>query len=197
MSQATITDTTSRRRFLAGTAAAVLIPTGAVAAPVSADPIFALIETHRAAAKAYGEATHEQCRREQILIDEGIGLSPFAVITWGGRPITVHSHGHIDSLKTASDRQRAKAHADLDIALRRHGEIFGDAENVADAAYQADCEALDRLISTAPTSSAGLRALVSYLVEEVEDVNTLLHGDCRVETLLVTIQEALVAGGQA
>ncbi|MGY2988696.1 hypothetical protein [Bradyrhizobium sp. USDA 4508] len=42
MSQAKTTDTTSRRRFLAGAAVAVVVPTGAAAAPVAADA--ALVE---------------------------------------------------------------------------------------------------------------------------------------------------------
>ncbi|MCA1399369.1 hypothetical protein [Bradyrhizobium sp. BRP56] len=196
MSQAKTTNTTSRRRFLAGAAVAAIVPTTAVAAAQGADPIFALIKAHREAAKVSREAAEEQCRREQILIDEGIGLSPFVVIMWDGRPVTVHTHAQIDKNTGATDRQRAEAHADLDTALSRYAEVFGEAENVADAAYKADCEALDRLLSTVPTSTAGLYALLSYLVEEIDGIEFQLRDECRIETLLATIQGALAVGGQ-
>ncbi|MBP1297482.1 hypothetical protein [Bradyrhizobium elkanii] len=197
MSQAKTTNTTSRRRFLAGAAVTAVVPTTAVAAAQGADPIFALIKAHREAAKVSRKAAEEQCRREQILIDEGIGLCPFAVITFGGRPATMHSHAQIDNFKTISERQRAKAHADLDAALKRYGEIFGDAEKIADAAYKADCEALDRLLSTVPTSPVGLHALLSYLVEEIDDIEFQLRDECRVEMLMVTVRDALLAGRAA
>ncbi|MVT69437.1 twin-arginine translocation signal domain-containing protein [Bradyrhizobium pachyrhizi] len=49
MSQAKTTDITSRRRFLAGAAVAVLAGTPALAAAEPIDPIFATIEAHKAA----------------------------------------------------------------------------------------------------------------------------------------------------
>ncbi|WP_375762868.1 hypothetical protein ACE10X_22405 [Bradyrhizobium sp. Pha-3] len=175
----------------AALAAAVPTTAPAIAEAAQQDEIFALIEAHRAAAKASSEAADEQCRREEILIDEGIGLCPYVVVMWGGRPVTIHTHDQIDKNTGATDRQRAGAHAELDRVLKRYREIFGDAEDVADATYKADREALDRLISTVPTSNTGLQALLSYVAEEVEDVEIALRDEGRLETLLVTIQEAL------
>ncbi|WP_338827642.1 hypothetical protein [Bradyrhizobium sp. 27S5] len=121
------------------------------------DPIFALIEAHRATAKAYCDATAEYCRREQILVDEGIG----------------------------------RCHSRAALRLERRADVLGDAEDIMDAAGDAASEALDKLLSATPATPAGLLALITYLVEETEDVNFYLRGEHRIETLLFSIQDAL------
>ncbi|MGY3575508.1 hypothetical protein [Bradyrhizobium sp. USDA 4504] len=195
--QAKTTDTTSRRRFLAGAAVAALVPTTAAAMAVDADPIFALIEAHRAAEKAYSDATAEQSRREQQLYDEGIGVRPYVTILWMSRPMICHSHQQIDNFVGLSDQARQKAHADLDAVLKRHSDVLGDAESATDAAGDAASEAFDELLATPPATMHGLRALISYLVEEFDDVEFHFRGDSRLETLLFTIQDALAVRGQA
>jgi hypothetical protein len=114
-------DATSRRRFL--TAAASIAASGTVLAlaapPTSAtaaitDPIFALIEAHRSAAVAHSAACAEQTRREQVLIDEGIGLCPFVATVSVGRPIIAHSHKQIaDYADSLSEKAVAEAHTSL------------------------------------------------------------------------------------
>lgn len=188
MSQAKTTDTTSRRRFLAGAAVATLVGAPAMAgAAEQTDPVFALIEAHRAVAKQYAEAAADLSRREQTLIDEGAGCYPFVAIAIGGRPVLAHRHEQIDAYPI-SDLQRQKAHAGLDAALSRYTEVMGDAEEITRAADDAAFEALDRVL-TAPTSVAGVRALVSYLAEEVDPV--MLRTNHQIETLLFSIQDAL------
>ena len=127
MAQATSHNST-RRAFLSTAAsvaaAATVAPTAL--AMTAEDPTFALIEAHRAAETAHVAACAEQDRREQILINEGIGLRPFTVMMDdNGHATVVYSHPHIDALwGAASERVRAKAHADSTASLARYDEIF-------------------------------------------------------------------------
>jgi len=199
--------TTSRRRFLsqaAGVAAggtvlalATIPPAPAATAPASAlasgeaDPIFALIETHREAAWKYAAACAEQSRREGILIDEGIGLCPFVTMVWQGRPMVAHSHKQIDAYDSFSEKVRARAHAELDTTLERYQEVFGDIENEAGEVGDVALDALEDLITTPPASIAGLRALLTYLSEDVVDLGHQLDAD-KTEMLIHSIHDALL-----
>ncbi|MCP1969770.1 twin-arginine translocation signal domain-containing protein [Bradyrhizobium elkanii] len=185
--QANAHNTTSRRQFLAGTAAALAGAPALAEAAQQDDPVFALISAHRAVAKQYAEAAADLSRREQTLIDEGAGCYPFVAIAIAGRPVLAHRHEQIDTYPI-SDLQRQKAHAGLDAALSRYTEVMGDAEEITRAADDAAFEALDRLL-TAPISVAGVRALVGYLAEEVDPV--MLRTNQQIETLLLSIQDAL------
>jgi hypothetical protein len=85
-------DAPSRRRFLssaAGVAAggtilalATVSATADAAAPMAplassdVDPIFSLIEEYRTAAKTAGTAASEVTRREEMLIEQGLGQAP-------------------------------------------------------------------------------------------------------------------------
>jgi hypothetical protein len=78
---------------------AMAIP-DAVAAPTavaSADPIFSLIEDYRTAVKTAAAAASEVSRREDMLIEQGLGLSPFiSVLDVSGpgraQPIVAYKH---------------------------------------------------------------------------------------------------------
>ncbi len=123
-----------RRAFvaaLAGGAAAAMVAPAASLASGEADPIFAQIEAHRALAKEHAAACTEQSRREDILIDEGIGLCPFVTMVWQGRPMVAHSHKQIDAYDSISEKVRARAHAELDTTLACYHEVFGNIENEA------------------------------------------------------------------
>jgi hypothetical protein len=85
-------DATSRRRFLsqaAGVAAGAVLALATaasamadVAAPMAAlapsdvDPIFSLIGDYQTAAKTVAAAASELSRREEMLIEQGLGSSP-------------------------------------------------------------------------------------------------------------------------
>jgi hypothetical protein len=141
-------DVPSRRRFrsqAAGAAAGgTVLALAAVSATVAADrpaaapadrepdPIFAKIEAHRVAERAYAAACSEQSRREQIVLDEGIGLRPFAVIVNSGLPIVVYSHPQINGLVGTVGGEAAKrAHDALDAVLARYETVMGNIENEA------------------------------------------------------------------
>lgn len=130
MTQAETTNTTSRRRFLGAAAVAALAGAPAVVeAAAPNDPTFDLILQHRRAAITYEDLVADYCRRERILVDEGIGLYPYTSVALpAGQPIVVYNHERIDTLACLSEPQRRKAHADLDAALNRYTEVMGDAE---------------------------------------------------------------------
>ncbi|UGX94235.1 twin-arginine translocation signal domain-containing protein [Bradyrhizobium barranii subsp. barranii] len=190
MTQAETTNTTSRRRFLGAAAVAALAGAPAVVeAAAPNDPTFDLILQHRRAAITYEDLVADYCRRERILVDEGIGLYPYTSVALpAGQPIVVYNHERIDTLACLSEPQRRKAHADLDAALNRYTEVMGDAEDAMRVADAAAFEVLGQLL-TAPTSIAGVRALVGYLAQEVDPV--MLRTNDQIETLLFSIQDAL------
>ncbi len=62
---------------------------------------------------------------------------------------------------------------------------------VRDSAGDADTEAWEELLSTPPTSMAGVRELLAYILRDVDDINFLL-GDLSVAAL-TSIEDALEA----
>ena len=191
MPEATSNHTTvpTRRRFLSQGAAvaagasalalAVIPPVSAAAAPMAAmapsevDPIFALIEEWRSTAKAVAAAATEVSRREDRLIEEGLG--EYAVICVldatcrHGKPkqTMIYTHDQIDR-HLPPDRfgkANADARAALDAKIEQHKEIMGDSESVLYAAQDAETEAVDMLVWTPPTTVAGTLALLELWPE--------------------------------
>jgi hypothetical protein len=204
-------DAPSRRRFLsqaAGVAAsgtvlalAAVSATADAAAPMASlassgvDPIFALIEDCRAAAKTVAAAASEVSRRENMLIEQGLGLSPFISVLdvsgpRGPQPTMVYKHEYIDRLIPADrfSKPNAAAHASLDAQIERHKAIMDDSESVLYAAQDAETEALDTLIWTRPTTIAGVLALLELLPE-------LRHArvmdDDQADAIIISVIEAL------
>ncbi len=62
---------------------------------------------------------------------------------------------------------------------------------VRDSAGDADTEAWEELLSTPPTSMAGVRELLAYILRDVDDINFLL-GDLSVAAL-TSIEDTLEA----
>jgi hypothetical protein len=201
----------TRRRFLsqaagaaAGGAALALATVSAkagaavpmaVLAPSGVDPIFALIEAYRTAAKTHAEACSEFSRREEILIEQGWGLGPFiSVLDVSGPrapyPVLVYKHEYVD-VHVPPDRFRevnAAAHASLDAKFEQHKGILGDNEKVMYAAMDAETEAVDELVSTVPTSIAGVLALLE-LGPELRRASGL--DDDQAAAILVSVADAL------
>ena len=159
----------TRRRFLsqaAGAAAggtalalAAVSATADAAAPMAAlassgvDPIFALIEDYRTAAKTVAAAASEVSRREEMLIEQGLGTYPVTCVldaTARGKPMPtmVYSHEHIDRVLPPDrfGKANAKAKAALDVQIERNKAAVGDSEDVLYAAQDAETEAVDTLI---------------------------------------------------
>jgi hypothetical protein len=185
----------TRRRFLS-TAAGIAAGSTALAlaippARAADDPIFALIEAHRTTADALFKACLDISRRQEILINEGSGLCPFVAIADSGRPVVAYSHEQIDAYNHSSERVRTRAHAALEAAIERNQTVMGDAERVRDSAGDADTEAWEELLSTPPTSMAGVRELLAYILRDVDDIDFLL-GDLSVAAL-TSIEDALEA----
>jgi hypothetical protein len=158
------------------------------------DPIFALIESHRAAQAAHNAACREQSRREETLIDEGIGLCPFVTMVWQGRPIISYTHKQIDSHWGAvDDKIIARAHTEFDAVIARYEEVFGNIENEAGDLGDFALDKFDDLISTTPTTARGARALLDYLLEEVADLDQQFLEEDKLVALLSSINETLQA----
>jgi hypothetical protein len=139
----------------------------AALAPSGVDPIFALIEDYRTAAKTVAAAASEHDRREEVLIEQGHALHPFVTVLDVSRPgrpqpIVAYKHESIDRFIPADrfSEPNAAAHASLDAQIERHKAIVGDSEAVLYAAQDAETEALDTLIWTVPTTIAGVLALL-------------------------------------
>jgi len=136
----------TRRRFLshaAGVAAggtalalATMSATADAAAPVASlapsggDPIFALIEEYRSTAKTLNAATSEHSRREGMLIEQGLGLSPFiSVLDVRGpgpaQAVVAYKHEYIDRHIPADrfSEPNAAAHASLDAQIEPQGDL--------------------------------------------------------------------------
>lgn len=177
-------------------AGAMAIPDAAApTAVVSADPIFSLIEAYRAAEKTVAAAASEFSRREQMLIDQGWGLSPFiSVLDVGGprglHPVIVYQHEYVD-IHIPPDRfskVNAAAHAELDAKFEQHKAILGDSEKVMHAAMDVQSEAVDTLAWTTPTTIAGVLALLELLPELRRE---RIVDDDQADTIIISVIDAL------
>jgi hypothetical protein len=144
----------------------------AALAPSDVDPIFSLISDYRTAAKTVAAAASELSRREEILIEHGLGAYPFiSVLDACGpglpQPTMVYKHEYIDRLLPADrfSKPNAAAHAELDAKIEQHKATMGDSEDVLNAAQDVETEALDDLVWTRPTTMAGVLALLELLPE--------------------------------
>ena len=75
-------------------------------------------------------------------------------------------------------------------ALERNAAIIGDAELVSEAVGDTETAAFEELLSTPPTSMAGVDELLNYLLLEVDDIHHRL-GDPAV-SVLTSIADTLV-----
>ena len=101
------------------------------------------------------------------------------------RPADVaHSHKQIDAYDSISEKVRARAHAELDTTLARYHEVFGNIENEAGEIGDAALDSFEDLIGTQPTTAAGIRALLAYLLNDVSDLNQQLIDDGSLRSLL-------------
>jgi hypothetical protein len=176
---------------------AMAIPDAAAAptAVASADPIFSLIEDYRTAAKTAAAAASEVSRREDMLIEQGLGLSPFiSVLNASGpgnpQPTMVYKHEYIDRMLPADrfSKPNAAAHASLDAQIERHKAVVGDSETVLYAALDAETEALDTLIWTPPTTIAGVLALLE-LFPELQRARVM--DDDQAAAIIISVIDAL------
>jgi hypothetical protein len=186
------------------------------------DPIFDLIEAHVRAFVVYEKVCHERSLAEEQVIAEIGSLTPVVQVivqqpefyfSRGGRdPIdllnnTTHveartetrraaSHEQIDELLKTDRAQAEFAHADLDRKLSRKAEIMDTAKAAQRDISDAYAEALSNLFERAPTSLAGLIALMRHLRSTTSDgeVN-VFNGDEDFGPLLDSIERSVCAFG--
>jgi hypothetical protein len=196
----------TRRRFLsqaAGVAAggtalalATVSATADAAAPMAAlassgvDPIFSLIEDYRTAAKTVAAAASEVDRREEMMIDHGLGSYPVTCVlnaTSHGKPTPTmaYTHEQIDQMLPPDrfSKPNAEAHASLDAQIERHKAVTGDSERVLCAAQDAETQAT-------PTTIAGVLALLE-LLPELRRARVM--DDDQADTFIISVIDALDA----
>jgi hypothetical protein len=172
----------SRRGFLtiaAGGAVAAAIPAAAQAAVATADPIYAVIERHRAEQKVYVDAIMARDKLHEIVPEE-IRRGPR--VQFGmkdGEPYYLRTHKQIDDrLEWMPDFG-----ATPEIRARLHDELYRDRMELsakwaetgmpaAEARVEKLCDSFHDLswavATTVPTSLAGIAAVLQY-VNEWED----------------------------
>jgi hypothetical protein len=203
----------TRRHFLsqaagvtAGSAVlalATIPPALATAAPMAAlassgvDPIFSLIEDYRTAAKTVAAAASEVDRREEMMIDHGLGSYPVTCVlnaTSHGKPTPTmaYTHEQIDQMLPPDrfSKPNAEAHASLDAQIERHKAVTGDSERVLWAAQDAETQAVDTLIWTTPTTIAGVLAVLE-LLPELRRARVM--DDDQADTFIISVIDALDA----
>jgi hypothetical protein len=203
----------TRRRFLSqaagvaagGTALAPATNSAAAdgASPMASpalscvDPIIALIEEYRTAAKTAAAAASEHSRRESMLIEQGLGLSPFiSVLDVSGpghaSPMVVYNHEYIDRF-IPPDRfsePNDAAHASLDAQVWRHNAIMGDSQHVMYAAMDVEREVLDTIVWTSATTIAGAVALLEFWSVIRKSSPEVLDDD-QIDTLISSVADVL------
>ena len=171
------------------------LPLPAVAAS-GVDPIFSLIEDYRAAAKVVAVAAAEVDRREELLIEEGLGQYPVICVLDAtcrrGKPeqTMIYTHDQIDRHLPPGrySKANAEARASLDAKIEQHKGVMGDSEDVLYAAQDAETEALDILVWTSPTTIAGVFALPE-LFPELRRSRAL--DDDQADSITISVLEAL------
>ena len=173
------------------------------AAPVAAvassgvDPVFALIEGYRTAAKTVALAAGEGSRREGVLIEQGLGLVPFISVLemrdgfCAKQPVMVYKRECVDDHIPPDlfGKLNADAHAALDAQFDRHKAIMGDSERVLYAAQDVETEALDEFVWTTPTTIAGALALLE-LLSELRRARAFLDDD-QADAIIISVIDAL------
>jgi hypothetical protein len=136
-------------------------PTASLASS-DVDPIFALIEEYRTAAKAVAAAADED-----VLIEQGLGSGSFiSVLDVSGPGAPVSGFGLQARIRRHSFHRirfrevKAAAHAELDAKMERHNAIFGDSEDALNAAQDAETDAVEELVWTPPKTIAAVLALL-------------------------------------
>jgi hypothetical protein len=186
---------TSRRRFLTNaagvaTGGTVLALAGAATAVVPAvihaspapsapDPIFAVIERHRAENLAYDKALGDQGKLEESLPDDFRRNPRVQFGMKDGQPYYLYSHNDIDRrLEWAPDfartpKIRAELHAefdrDVEEILQKRDEYGLTAAELRSGTLSDSCLKLAlEIATTVPTSMAGVAAVLRY-ANEFED----------------------------
>ena len=87
------------------------------------------------------------------------------------------------------------SHAALDVVIERYDAVYGDIER--DRRCCTKLEAFDKLIWRTPASMDGVRALLTYMLDDVADLGHQFLEEDKPRALLSSIDDALTAAHQA
>jgi len=199
---ANMTTHSTRRAILAGAAALSALAIPATAAPAPTDPIFAIIDKHRAAFSAYDDVT--------LRLDEAEGEiegRPYALIEW--RKYNAIGASEIDSARdeflaegldptiiskeyrAARARYRAQLKAES-AWYERHG--IAPLRRERNRLERQESDAQWNFISTKPLTLAGLAAMLCYIREMRDGGNDIFYGlDRMLATFESTIEQTVAA----
>jgi hypothetical protein len=191
----------TRRRLLtvaAGGAVAAMAITTHQAAGSSPDPIFAVIEAHRAAQAAADAATAE-CRRLHDLADAIAGPVEIDVPSMIEPGATVKASCWSDLEQAIPSEQFpeqfAHYHALLEERCAAHYAVTGNTDPIGEEQYEAAWDALNDFTGTLPTTIPGLLAMVTYAAEIREaDNEAFTDHHCMLIENLATAAKALIGG---
>jgi hypothetical protein len=151
------------------------------------DPVFGVIDRHRAACEALEAACHAHGEAEVRWREEGgqIGASVLFCTRkrWESVPhndmpwpfgeceeVRFHSGRHIERFFAGSDETEYKQELRTDLAAvkRKRRSMLRPAQARMDAAFDVEAEARRQLATTAPTTGAGVLAVLRYAEEQHE-----------------------------
>jgi len=187
----------------ASVASLVAPPSMLLQSPRGADPIFELIEAHRRAFRASETAIGKKSRAEQRFEDETGYFKPSVrcdsalCLSPGRSPGTpdrrATSHEEVDALLKSDPVQAASAHAELDQLTARYNKLVGPHEAAEDFFVSAYGEATENLLGCAPTSLAGLLALMRYMRATDSKGHEVFSEDDDFSSLLLSIEQSVCA----
>jgi len=182
---------------------ALAVPAAAVAS-TQPDPIFAAIEVHRQADDAHQKAVGRYFQAESDFVDEFGASTPNAFSKklregWAAHKelekfskARVETHAEVAKLNAIWPRDVV---AGLHRELNRQTEIFNqrvEPLRIASAvAGEAAKEASTRLMSTRPTTLAGLAAVTAYLRDGNQLIESILYDDDHMNDFLDMVGEVM------
>ena len=89
------------------------------------------------------------------------------------------------------------SHAALDVVIERYDAVYGGIENETGEIGDVALEAFDKLIWCTPASMDGVRALLTYMLDDVADLGHQFLEEDKPRALLSSIDDALTAAHQA
>lgn len=206
---------TSRRAILVGAASLPALAIPALATQAEPDPIFAMIERHREAERAFNDAIHRHAKLQKIHDDvwrsefPGIALGEglnYEIVPGRSMPIMIRTQKDVADLvrvvATESDPRPARAE------LKKLGDDWSARLRTEKASYKArraasglnamadaedkychlSTEATHSLVNCQPTTRAGLAAFLAYVIEFQKR-----RGDADADEMEMALETAAIA----
>ena len=186
----------TRRAAVLSVAAVAASGLPALAAPPTIDPIYSAIENYKLVNDELGDAIHQQSVCEEAEFARKGGSILMGRMTnfldKTESEVRAYSHGDINSLWGHHQPNRAAALRDeLDAEKERHRLAMAPSNLRVSQAHDLEIEALDKMLTTVPTTMDGLVALLTFLAGEMENGNEPIFEADHINDLLSSSLAAL------